>query len=197
MIKCNAKVCGIVTYPAQQKTNSEGKPFVAFTLEVTVPSTKGDPATLHVSVAADSADMSALSKGRRVEVQGLLKIKGAPNKGLYFNMSAESITLDPVSEAGISGTMEFKGTLCKDIATPTDKKGNPYLRFSAYSTDKVGEEFYSVFVRFVRFSSEIESYIEPKGKIEAKGDLRVTAFNGHVDLQCKVDEMKRWEKLPF
>lgn len=164
MIKCNVKVCGIINRAASVKQTVDGKSFVAFGMSVEVPSTKGDAVSVNISVAADSADAAVLTQGRRVAVDGVLKIKGAAEKKTYFNLSAENIALDPVAESGISGEMEFRGVVCKDIKTPTDKKGNRYLRFSAYSTDKIGEEFFSVFVRFVSFNEAIPPFIVPKAK---------------------------------
>lgn len=197
MIKCNVKVCGIINRAASVKQTADGKSFVAFGMSVEVPSTKGDAVSVNISVAADSADAAVLSQGRRVAVDGLLKIKGAAEKKTYFNLSGENIALDPVAESGISGEMEFRGVVCKDIKTPTDKKGNRYLRFSAYSTDKIGEEFFSVFVRFVSFNEAIPSFIVPKAKIEAKGELRISTFNGNLDLNCKAVELKEYVKAPF
>ncbi len=197
MIKCNVKVCGIINRAASVKQTVDGKSFVAFGMSVEVPSTKGDAVSVNISVAADSADAAALTQGRRVAVDGVLKIKGAAEKKTYFNLSAENIALDPVAESGISGEMEFRGVVCKDIKTPTDKKGNRYLRFSAYSTDKIGEEFFSVFVRFVSFNEAIPPFIVPKAKIEAKGELRISTFNGNLDLNCKAVELKEYVKAPF
>lgn len=197
MIKCNVKVCGIVNRAASVKQSSEGKTFVVFGISVAVPATQGETVTLNISVAADNADVASLTQGRRVAIDGVLKIKGAPDRKQYFNLSAENIELDPVSESGIGGEMEFRGTLCKDIVTPTDKKGNRFLRFSAYSTDKNGDDFHSVFVRFVRFSDAMEPFIVPKGKIEAKGELRITSFNGNLDFSCKISELSEYKKLPF
>lgn len=197
MIKCNVKVCGIINRAASVKQTADGKSFVAFGMSVEVPSTKGDAVSVNISVAADSADAAVLTQGRRVAVDGVLKIKGAAEKKTYFNLSAENIALDPVAESGISGDMEFRGVVCKDIKTPTDKKGNRYLRFSAYSTDKIGEEFFSVFVRFVSFNEAIPSFIVSKAKIEAKGELRISTFNGNLDLNCKAVELKEYVKAPF
>lgn len=197
MIKCNVKVCGIINRAASVKQTADGKSFVAFGMSVEVPSTKGDAVSVNISLAADSADAVVLTQGRRVVVDGVLKIKGVAEKKTYFNLSAENIALDPVAESGISGEMEFRGVVCKDIKTPTDKKGNRYLRFSAYSTDKIGEEFFSVFVRFVSFNEAIPSFIVPKAKIEAKGELRISTFNGNLDLNCKAVELKEYVKAPF
>lgn len=197
MIKCNVKVCGIINRAASVKHTADGKSFVAFGMSVDVPSTKGDVVPVIISVAADNADAAVLTQGRRVSVDGVLKIKGAAEKKTYFNLSAENIALDPVAESGISGDMEFRGVVCKDIKTPIDKKGNRYLRFSAYSTDKIGDDFFSVFVRFVSFNEAIPSFIVPKAKIEAKGELRISTFNGNLDLNCKAVELKEYVKAPF
>lgn len=197
MIKCNVKICGIVNRAASVKQTPDGKLFVTFGMSVNVPSTKGDTVAVNISVATDNADVASLTVGRRVAIDGVLKIKGAPERKQYFNLSAESIELNPVAESGIGGEMEFRGTLCKDIVTPTDKKGNRFLRFSAYSTDKIGDEFYSVFVRFVRFSDAMEPYLVPKGKIEAKGELRISSFNGNLDFSCKISGLAEYKKQPF
>lgn len=197
MIKCNVKVCGIINRAASVKQTADGKSFVAFGMSVDVPSTKGEVVPVIISVAADNADAAVLTQGRRVAVDGVLKIKGAAEKKTYFNLSVANIALDPVAESGISGEMEFRGVVCKDIKTPTDKKGNRYLRFSAYSTDKIGDDFFSVFVRFVSFNEAIPSFIVPKAKIEAKGELRISTFNGNLDLNCKAVELKEYVKAPF
>lgn len=197
MIKCNVKVCGIINRAASVKQTADGKNFVAFGMSVDVPSTKGEVVPVIISVAADNADAAVLTQGRRVAVDGVLKIKGAAEKKTYFNLSVANIALDPVAESGISGEMEFRGVVCKDIKTPTDKKGNRYLRFSAYSTDKIGDDFFSVFVRFVSFNEAIPSFIVPKAKIEAKGELRISTFNGNLDLNCKAVELKEYVKAPF
>lgn len=124
MIKCNVKVCGIINRTASVKQTADGKSFVAFGLSVDVPSTKGDAVPVNISVVTENADVAALTQGRRVSIEGVLKIKGAAEKRTYFNLSADKIETDPVAESGIVGEMEFRGVVCKDIKTPTDKKGN-------------------------------------------------------------------------
>ena len=197
MIKCNAKVCGVINRAATVKQTADGKSFVAFGISVEVQATKGAVTPIYISVAADSADVNALTVGRKVAIDGILKIKGGADRKTFFNMSSAKITLDSTDAQGITGDIEFRGTCCKDIVTPTDKNGNLFLRFSAYSTDKVGTEFHSVFVRFVMFGEVIPSFIVPKAKIEAKGELRVSTFNGNLDLNCKIASLQEYTKLPF
>ena len=99
MIKCNVKVCGIINRTASVKQTSDGKSFVVFGLSVDVPSTKGDAVPVNISVAAENADVSALTQGRRVSIEGVLKIKGAPEKKTYFikriiGLPGETIQID-------------------------------------------------------------------------------------------------------
>lgn len=197
MIKCNAKVCGVVNRAATVKQSADGKSFVTFGLSVDVPATKGNVTPILVSVAADDADISTLTLNRKVTINGTLRIKGGADRKTFFNLSADTITVDSNDAPGIFGEIEFRGTCCKDIVTPTDKKGNRFLRFSAYSTDKVGEEFFSVFVRFVQFGGEIPTFVIPKAKIDVKGELRVSTFNGNLDLNCKINSIQEYVKLPF
>lgn len=93
MIKCNVKVCGIINRAASVRQTAEGKSFVAFGLSVAVPATKGDAVNINISVAADNADVASLAEGRRVAVDGILKIKGAPEKRQYFNLSPKTSSL--------------------------------------------------------------------------------------------------------
>jgi len=75
-----------------------------------------------------------------------------------------------------------------------DKKGNPYIVFSAFSTEKNGDSFNYTWVRFIRFSCEKEEYLQPKRKINAKGILDLSAFNGRINISCRVSEMS--EHIP-
>ena len=197
MIKSNAKVCGVINRAATIRQSADGKSFVAFSISVEVPATKGAVTPVYISVAADSADVNTLNVGRKVTIDGVLNIKGGADRKTFFNMSSTKITLDSTDAQGISGDVSFRGVCCKDIVTPTDKNGNRFLRFSAYSTDKVGNEFYSVFVRFVMFGDAIPTFVVPKAKIEAKGELRVSTFNGNLDLNCKITDIQQYTKIPF
>lgn len=197
MIKCNATVCGVINRAATLRQAADGRRFVTFGMAVEVTATRGDVTPIHISVATDGVDVNLLYNGRRVAVEGLLSIKGGANRTIYFNLSAQKISLDCAEAQGINGQMQFRGTCCKDIVTPTDKTGKRFLRFSAYSTDKVGEEFYSVFVRFVQFGQVIPTFVVPKAKVEVQGSLRVSTFNGNVDLNCKIDSIQQYVKAPF
>lgn len=101
------------------------------------------------------------------------------------------------SKDGIVGDMEFKGKVGKDIDMKKDKNGKVFLMFSAFSAEKIGEEFAFTWVRFVRFVEEKEEWLQPKATIEAKGELEISVYNERLNLGCKVAELNLWEKKPY
>ena len=78
-----------------------------------------------------------------------------------------------------------------------DKNGKAFLMFSAFSAEKIGEEFAFTWVRFVRFSEEKEEWLQSKAAIEAKGELEISAYNDRLNLGCKVAKLSQWEKKPY
>jgi hypothetical protein len=69
------------------------------------------------------------------------------------------------------------------------------VAFSAFSTEKVREEFEFTWVRFVKFNYEKEAFLQTKAKIQAKGKLTITVYNGRMTLDCMMDEVKPWERV--
>jgi hypothetical protein len=93
--------------------------------------------------------------------------------------------------------MEFKGKVGKDIDMKKGKNGKAFLMFSAFSAEKIGEEFAFTWVRFVRFSEEKEEWLQSKATIEAKGKLEISVYNDRLNLGCKVAELNQWEKKAY
>ena len=93
--------------------------------------------------------------------------------------------------------VDFKGKVGKDIDMKKDKNGKAFLMFSAFSAEKIGEEFAFTWVRFVRFVEEKEEWLQPKATIEAKGELEISVYNERLNLGCKVAELSQWEKEPY
>jgi hypothetical protein len=57
-------------------------------------------------------------------------------------MSATGVnTFNAAAEDSVKGEIEFRGTVGNKIEEKTDKKGNPYLVFSAFSSEKDGEGY--------------------------------------------------------
>lgn len=200
MIKCNVTICGTVSRAAQMRTNKEGKPFLTFGVNVVIPAKSGINKTIEISVAKDGGTNDELSQyavGSRVEVVGILTFH-KKGEALYFNMSATGINnFDAPSDDSVKGDIEFRGFLGNKIESKTDKKGNPFLVFSAFSTEKNGEDFAFTWVRFMLFGQTQKDWMAPKAGIEAKGELQLGVFNDRLDITCRVSELKEYEKKPF
>lgn len=200
MIKCNVTICGTVSRAAQMRTNKEGKPFLTFGVNVVIPAKSGINKTIEISVAKDGGtndDLSQYAVGSRVEVVGVLTFH-KKGEALYFNMSATGINnFDALGDDSVKGEIEFRGSLGNKIESKTDKKGNPFLVFSAFSTEKNGEDFAFTWVRFMQFGETQKDWMAPKAGIEAKGELQLGVFNDRLDITCRVSELKEYEKKPY
>lgn len=197
MIKCNVSVCGTVSKAAVVRNGKNGMPFTTYSVDVVVPAKKGINKTVMVSCIMDGDCAEAIVVGNRIDVKGVLTFK-KKDDNLYFNLKGVEVS-QPAAESmdGIVGDMEFKGKVGKDIDMKKDKKGKTFLMFSAFSAEKIGEDFAFTWVRFVRFSEEKEEWLQSKATIEAKGELEISVYNDRLNLGCKVAELNQWEKKPY
>ena len=197
MIKCNVTVCGTISRQAQMRANKEGKQFISFGISVVIPAKSGINKTVEISVAKDGDNQAELVNypvGSRVEVAGVLQFH---KKGdmLYLNLSASGVnSFNAGNQDAITGSIEFRGTIGKQVEVKTDKKGKPYTLFSAYSSEKDGENYSYTWVRFIQFDTPKADWVQPKAGINAKGDLQVGAYNDRLDLTCRITELTPWEK---
>lgn len=81
------------------------------------------------------------------------------------------------------------------------KTGNPYLVFSAYSAEKVGESFVSTWVNFMRFPEKGAAigtvkpdWMRSKAHVSISGELQISSYNSKVQLSCKVASMSEFVK---
>ena len=197
MIKCNVSVCGTVSKAAVVRNGKDGMPFTTYSVDVVVPAKKGINKTVMVSCIMDGDCAEAIVVGNRIDVKGVLTFK-KKDDNLYFNLKGIEVS-QPAAESkdGIVGDMDFKGKVGKDIDMKKDKNGKTFLMFSAFSAEKIGEEFAFTWVRFVRFVEEKEEWLQPKATIEAKGKLEISLYNERLNLGCKVAELSQWEKKPY
>jgi len=197
MIKCNVSVCGTVSKAAVVRNGKDGMPFTTYSVDVVIPAKKGINKTVMVNCIMDGDCAEAIVVGNRIDVKGVLTFK-KKDDNLYFNLKGIEVS-QPATESkdGIVGDMEFKGKIGKDIDMKKDKNGKAFLMFSAFSAEKIGEEFAFTWVRFVRFSEEKEEWLQSKATIEAKGELEISVYNDRLNLGCKVAELNQWEKKPY
>ena len=200
MIKCNVTINGTISRAAQMRTDKDNKQIVSFPVSVVLPAKSGINKTIEVSVFNNGtlSDCSKYPAGQRVKMQGTLTLR-KHGESLYFNFMADSVTLNPAdTKDKIEGEMEFRGSLGnKGIITKNDKKGNPFVVFSGFSTEKIGENFEFIWVRFVRFSGDKEAFLQPKAKVNIKGTAEFGVFNDKIDISCRVSEISEWVKEPY
>ena len=197
MIKCNVSVCGTVSKAAVVRNGKDGMPFTTYSVDVVIPAKSDINKTVIVSCIMDGDDSEGIVVGNRIELKGVLTFK-KKDDNLYFNLKGVEVS-QPAAESkdSIVGDMDFKGKVGKDIDMKKDKNGKVFLMFSAFSAEKIGEEFVFTWVRFVRFVEEKEEWLQSKATIEAKGKLEISVYNDRLNLGCKVAELNQWEKKPY
>ena len=197
MIKCNVSVCGTVSKAAVVRNGKDGMPFTTYSVDVVIPAKSDINKTVIVSCIMDGDDSEGIVVGNRIELKGVLTFK-KKDDNLYFNLKGVEVS-QPAAESkdSIVGDMDFKGKVGKDIDMKKDKNGKAFLMFSAFSAEKIGEEFVFTWVRFVRFVEEKEEWLQSKAAIEAKGELEISVYNDRLNLGCKVAELSQWEKKPY
>lgn len=197
MIKCSVTVNGIISRAASMRIGKDDRSYISFAVKVNMTSKDGDSSkTVEVSVLqkGDSSELPRYCPGSRVELKGSLTFRKRESN-FYFNFHADSVDFSPVNnQDGIAGSMEFKGTIGKQVDKKTDKRGRSYLIFSAFSTEKIGDIFEYTWVRFIRFAPEQESFLVPKGKIHINGTLEISIYQNKINLGCRAEEVSEWVK---
>lgn len=191
MIKCNVTVCGVIGRDALTRTNKEGKSFLTFPLRVVVPSTDGQGKPVEIDVSQDGGpeEASGYRSGSRVEITGTMYLKHRGDK-LYFNLFANVVTGDSADSAdSISGELVFRGKVGQSIEERRDKKDQPYTVFSAFSTEKVDDGFEYQWVRFFCFGKQRDEWLQPGVRVDARGEMNLSAHNGKLNVSCKVEEV--------
>lgn len=193
MIKCNITACGTIGRDASMRTTKEEKTFLTFPLRVVLQGKDGRNETVEISVSKEGGQkkVSGYRNGLRVEVAGTLFLKRRGEK-LYFNLFADRIGPAADIADSIKGELSFRGKVGKNIEERKDKKDKSYTMFSAFSTEKVDENFEYQWVRFFCFDRQREEWLQPGVKVEAKGEMTVSVHNGKPDISCRVEELAQY-----
>lgn len=199
MINCNVTMSGTVSKVASCRTNKEGKPFLTFAVSVVIPARNGINKTIEVGVVKDGTqtEVGGIQTGACIEAAGVLTIKKR-GEAMYFNLRADSVNATLTSDKdGITGDMEFRGKVGKNIEEKQDKNGNPFLQFSAFSTEKVGDGFEYVWARFFRFDGKREDWLQQGARVSVKGSLELSVYNDKLGVSCRVAEMSEYVPQPY
>ena len=103
-----------------------------------------------------------------------------------------SVTLASARTDSVKGQMVFRGKTGKHIEERKDKTGKPYLMFSAFSTEKVNDGFEYQWVRFFCFGKEKEEWLQPGVKVDVKGEMYLSLYDGKPDISCRVEELNQY-----
>lgn len=191
MIKCNVTVCGIIGRDASVRTNKEGKPFLTFPVRVLIPATGGQNKPIEIDVSSDGGpeEASGYQNGSRVEITGTMYLKRRGEK-LYFNLFANGVCTAAADTADeVKGELVFRGKVGQNIEEKRDKKEQPYTVFSAFSAEKVDNGFEYQWVRFFCFGKQREEWLQPGVRVDAKGEMTLSAHNGKLNVSCKAEEV--------
>lgn len=196
MIKCNVSVCAAINRAASVK-NVKDNSFLTFGIKVPVEGRDGSKKDLEVSVSidGDKSKASVYAVGRRLNISGTMTVRKKGGK-TYFNLRADSAELaNSKSENFIEGTMEFRGKIGKKgVEVKTDKKEKTYKAFSAFSSDKDGDNVEFTWVRFLYFNpKDGEDFLQANTYVECKGDLQLGVYKDEISLDCRVSEVAPWE----
>lgn len=198
MIKCNVTVCGVMSRDAILRNGKEGKQFVSMTLQTAIHGKDGQCGTVEISVSQDGTqeESARLRSGMRVKATGMLVPKHRGDK-TYLNLSADSIVPAGADETdSLKGELTFRGKVGKTIDERTDKNGKPFFSFSAFSAEKVNDNFEYLWVRFFCFGKQREAWLQPGTKIDAKGEMELSLYNGKADITCRAEEITQYVPTP-
>ena len=113
---------------------------------------------------------------------------------MYFNLYADTVTVDVGGTDKLEGEMEFMGrTGNKEIHILNDKRGKKFQAFSAYSKENSGDQASFIWVHFLNFKPDNATWLRPAASIIVKGELEVKLYNQNLDLGCRVKEISEWQ----
>ena len=206
MIKAEVNVTGRITRNAMIRTDKSGKPYVAFAMAISLPDAKNttNEVASFVSIAnGQQTDLAIYTENTRVTISGTLDVR-KKDDNLVLYLTANLLTTEGVTDLDtITGELSFIGHLRNDkvYEEKSDKNGNPFLVFSAYSSEKVGDDFVSTWVNFRRFPEKdagIETikpdWMLPKAHVSIKGDFQLESYGGKIRISSRIKNMSQWEK---
>lgn len=196
MIKCNVTACGTINSSAEEKQSNAGEKFISFSMTIPFLGKDGSAREQYISVSAagDKETAKAYTTGRKVTVTGVLYIR-KHDGNVYFNLRSDGNIEINESTANdrLEGSMEFKGKISKKgIKEFKSKKGKDMQSFSAFSSDKEGENREFTWVNFIVLSPIHADYFAAEKYVSVVGDLQVDIFKSELQLECKVKSLEAW-----
>ena len=112
---------------------------------------------------------------------------------LYFNLFINEIrTATADAKDTVKGELVFRGKVGSISRKKGIRKTSLTIMFSAFSTEKVEDGFEYQWVRFFCFGKEREAWLQPGVRVDAKGEISLSAYNGKLNVSCKVEELVQY-----
>ena len=194
----------LLTVPTM-RTDQDNNPYLSFVMTVSIIDAKsksGKDMDVFVSMTkAKKNDVALYTEGRRVVAQGKLDIRKKGEEYAFYLNASQLSAKDVPEQDEVTGEMQFRGRLKNNdvIEVKEDRKGNYYFVFSAYSTEKVGDDFVSIWVRFIRFPAKGEDiddikpdWMQPKARVSVTGDLEISVYNNIFRFTCIVRSLEEY-----
>ena len=210
MIKAEVKMVGTVKRSAAMRTDKDNNPYLSFVMTVSFTDAKSKSSKdMDVFVSMTKAkknDVALYTEGRRVVAQGKLDIRKKGEEYAFYLTATQLSAKDVPEQDEVAGEMQFRGRLKNNdvIEVKEDRKGNYYFVFSAYSTEKVDDDFVSIWVRFIRFPAKGEDiddikpdWMQPKARVSVTGDLEISVYNNVFRFTCIVRSLEEYVKETF
>lgn len=197
MIKCNVTACGNIVSSAEEKTAQDGSKFISYAIVVAVQGRDQSVKEIHINVSApfNAETIGNYSTGRRVTVIGTLHVR--KHDGVqYFNLRTDNEAEFNASTMPdrLEGSMEFKGKISKKgIEERKSKKGRDIQTFSAFSSDKNGENREFTWVNFIRLTPIHSDYFAAEKYVEIHGDMHLNVYQSNLQLECTVNSVVAWD----
>lgn len=129
MIKCNVTLCGTISRDASVRTGKDGKEFVSFPLQVSIPGKNGNDGNMEVSVSKDGGQdtVHEYRYGSPCQGHGHPFAETQGREALFQPVGRFRGSFDAGNTDSVKGQMVFRGKTGKHIEERKDKTGKPYL----------------------------------------------------------------------
>ena len=89
--------------------------------------------------------------------------------------------------------MEFKGKIGnKGIENMTSKKGTSFKVFSAFSSDKDGENRAFTWVKFI-VGKTLDINVNAGEYVEVHGDMQLDVYKNKLQFGCRTTSVSHWD----
>ena len=203
MIKCDVKVCGVVSRSAIPLVNARGEKRMEMLVKVGVNTRDSDEKNFAEIVVVQpgeyDAQLAEIKEGERVDLRGEMTFS-RKNEDLVLHLALEYYQrASELSWDDIDGTLYFDGRVRREcgVELRSARSGSSYHQFSAFAVEKRpdGNKPDYIWVRFFMFQHP-ESWLQAGSRVKVVGSLGIHYHKNWqgkevLNLTCRVDEVEK------